>query len=79
MQTILVLRDGNRYDYISELYFLSAIARRKEKEDISEEEIKNFQQEIKTAYYTAMSFGKKRVAEQMKKYCQEVYGWHITD
>lgn len=77
VQTIHVLRDGNRYDYISELYFVAAIAGEREKN--SGEITMEFRQGVKTAYYTAISFGKERIAEEMKKYCQEVYGWHITD
>lgn len=77
IQTMQILRGGNRYDYIPELYFISAIAGKCETN--SGEGASVFCQEIKIAYYTAMSFGKAEMAKRMQEYCQEVFGWHITD
>lgn len=75
-QTIEELRRGNRFDFISEFFFISAIAGLHRMQ--SEEEKKGLRQEIKTAYYTAMSFGREEIARRMRTYCEEVYGWRIT-
>ena len=76
-KAILWLRRGVKSFYLSEFYFLDAIAGMKLKHE-PEEEQKQFQQ-CKMAYYVSMSFGEKDVAEQIKTHCKENYGWHITD
>lgn len=69
------LNQGNRRDFFVELYFIGAIAGMK-MESIKDK--KELFQEMKTVYYIANAFNKKGIAEEVKKYCQEEFEWHIT-
>lgn len=76
-QRILELRKGNRTDYLIEMYFISALAGMKLAD--SEEKQRSLLQEMKAAYYGAMAFGQAELANGIKEYCQEEFGWHIID
>lgn len=76
-KAIAWLKRGVKSFHLSEFYFLDAIAGMKLEHE-SDEEQELFQQ-CKMAYYVSMSFGEKDVSEQIKMYCKENYGWHITD
>ena len=76
-KAITWLKRGVKSFHLSEFYFLDAIAGMKLKHET--EEAQELFQQCKMAYYVSMSFGEKDMSEQIKMYCKENYGWHITD
>lgn len=66
---------GGKHYYLVEFHFLRAKVRMSM--EPSEKERKDIRQECRMAYYTALTFGKGNMAEEIENYCMEEYGWHI--
>ena len=76
-KAITWLKRGVKSFHLAEFHAFHAMAGMKLKHETEEE--RNLFQQCKMAYYAGISFGEEETAEKIKKQCEEVFGWHITD